>query len=253
MSAIDTAVSSTNETMPATKKAPQVYSKSAILVLSSKNEKTGNVSATYASIDGSCPKDCMHRDNGCYAQTGMVGIHSFRLNAFSKTLPRSDAREVARTEARQIRQAIRDGNNVRPMRLHVAGDCRTPAAAKILSDACQEWNNPVWTYTHAWKVVPRGNWGKVSVLASVDNKKDISAAMERGYAVAIVVEKHPDDGRAWTMPTGHRVVPCPAQTRDNVTCEKCRLCWKDGFLRETKAVISFAAHGVKKRSLTVIK
>lgn len=228
--------------------------KTAIFVARSKNEKTGPVSVTYASIDGSCPKDCMHRDAGCYAQTGMVGIQTNRLNKNNKTRGRSDAREIAREEARYIRAAIANGENTQAMRLHVAGDCRTASAARTVSSACEGWNNPVWTYTHAWKVVDRENWGNVSVLASVDKSEDISLAFERGYAPAIVVSEHPTDGKSFVRAEDNiRIIPCPAQTRENVTCDTCKLCWNAARLHATRSAISFAAHGVRKRKLTVIR
>lgn len=226
--------------------------KIATLVLSSKNVKVGDASATYASIDGSCPSDCAHRNSGCYAQSGNVGIHVSRLNATSNQRAREDAREVARAEAREIRAAVKAGLDVRPLRIHVSGDARTPSAALEISRAVEGWRQPVWSYTHAWKRVPRENWGKVSVLASVDNPEDISLAFERGYAPAIVVEKHPENGKAYVREDGVKVIPCPAQTRD-VTCVQCGLCMNGNKLHAQKAAIAFAAHGVSKRKLTVIK
>jgi len=232
----------------------KVYNKAAFLTLRSKNEKTGNVSVTYASIDGSCPTDCAHRNAGCYAQMGMVGIHTVRLDAFSKANPRHDAREVARDEAREIRAAIKNGENKRPMRLHVAGDARTNSAARTLRDACENWGQSIWTYTHAWKKVSRDSWGpKISVLASVDRPEDISLAFERGYAPAIVVKKHEGAKAYHDANLGIKVIPCPAQTKENITCDKCKLCWNDTFLRETRAAIAFEGHGVKKRQLTVLR
>lgn len=243
----------TVENLPKAKNV-KVYTQSAFLTLSSKNEKTGNVSVTYASIDGSCPTDCAHRNAGCYAQAGPVAIHAGRLDTYSKTRTRNDAREVARDEAREIRKAITDGNNVRPMRLHVSGDARTNSAAKTLRDACDGWNNPVWSYTHAWKRVARESWGeKISVLASVDKPEDISLAFDRGYAPAIVVEKHDSPKAHFDTTLQAKVIPCPAQTKENVSCVTCKLCWNDDYLREARAVIAFAAHGVQKKKLTVIR
>lgn len=227
--------------------------KFATLVLKSKNEKVGDASATYASIDGSCPKTCAHKDKGCYAQLGNVGIHTIRLNGVNNTRVRQDAREVARSEARQIKAAILAGQDTRPLRLHVAGDCRTVSATKTLSKAVEGWKNKVWTYTHAWKVVPRQNWGTVSVLASVDRSEDMALALEMGYAPAVVVDHHPENGKAYIRAEdGIRVIPCPAQTR-GITCVKCGLCLSADRLAETRSAISFAAHGSSKRRMTVIK
>jgi hypothetical protein len=223
------------------------------LVLASKNAKIGDVSATYASIEGSCPSDCAHRDAGCYAQLGNVGIHSKRLDRANAVRTREDAREVARAEAREIKAAIVAGEDTRPLRIHVAGDCRTPSAAREIASAVEGWRPPVWSYTHAWKRVARENWGKVSVLASVDRAEDLSLAFERGYAPAIVVGSHPANGKAYTRPEdGVRVIPCPNQTRD-VTCVQCGLCMNATRLHATRSAIAFAAHSVMKRRLTVIK
>ena len=227
--------------------------KFATLVLKSKNEKVGDASATYASIDGSCPKSCAHKDKGCYAQAGNVGIHSIRLNGANNARVRQDAREVARSEARQIKAAILAGQDTRPLRLHVAGDCRTVSATRALAKAAKGWHNKVWTYTHAWKDVPRENWGTVSVLASVDRAEDMPLALEMGYAPAVVVDHHPENGKAHIRSEdGIRVIPCPAQTRE-VTCVQCGLCLNANRLLATKSAISFAAHGSSKRRMTVIK
>jgi len=231
--------------------------KIATLVLKSKNVKIGEVSATYASIDGSCPSDCMHKGAGCYAQAGNVGIHVSRMNATNNVRTRQDAREVAREvareEARQIKAAIASGDDTRPLRVHVSGDCRTPSAAREIATAVENWKAPVWGYTHAWKKVSRQDWGRASVLASVDSAEDLPLAFSRGYAPAIVVEKHPENGKAFLREDGVKVIPCPAQTREDVTCVKCGLCMNADKLHGMNAAISFAAHGVSKRKLTVIK
>ncbi len=226
----------------------------ATLVLKSKNGKIGRVAATYASIEGSCPKDCALRDAGCYAQTAFVGITTARLNASVK---RSTTPEkVAREEATLILDAIARHRNRTPLRLHVAGDCRTDEAARILSDSVREWGHPVWTYTHAWKTVQKAAWGAVSVLASIDRPQEAWAALERGYAPARVVPAHPTDGKA-TVESGIRWIPCPEQTGRAESCDACKLCWQSEALVAQGAGISFAAHGSRentiKRRLSVIR
>lgn len=244
----------------------------------SENSKTGPVSATY-SAQSSCPSCCPLLDGqGCYAETGMVGIYSARLNknAGGRTA-RIDPRKIAREEARAI-----DGlTGERPLRLHVVGDARTNGAAKILARAAGDyirrgWRSlllskrmegrpkpldshwtRVWTYTHAWRTVSRkswlGPWGNnvVSVLASCETINQTRKAMELGYAAALVVDSHPVDGKAWSAPGGKvTVIPCPAQTKPGeVTCVSCRLCWKDDWLRETRRVIAFEAHGSGKNKV----
>src|SRR5262249_12483790 len=213
----------------------------AIAVETSTNAKLGPVSATYAS-QASCPRSCPWYRNGCYAERGQVGFQTRRLN-------RSRIREAARiaeAEARAIDALTGD----RLLRLHVVGDARTDAAARVLSAAAQRYarrgNAPrrgrkVWTYTHAWRTVSRASWDDaVSVLASVETVKEAREAMRAGYAAAVVVcaferqSAYPIDGVT--------VLPCPNQTR-GVTCRACGLCRDDERLRAAGVVIGFEAPG----------
>jgi hypothetical protein len=49
-------------------------------------------------------------------------------------------------------------------------------------------------------------------------------------------------------PAGHRVVVCPAQTRDDVTCQTCRLCSSP----KRKSIIGFISHGSRARQAEAI-
>lgn len=223
------------------------------------NAKTGRVAVTYADLRASCPASCPLRGEGCYAEN--FAIYPW-FRALAEAGRGHDARSTARAEAR----AIDSGRVVqgRAMRLHVAGDCRTAVAARIVSAAARRYiargGGPVWTYTHAWRVVPRSAWGPrgaLSVLASTERAEDAPRALARGYAPALVVDTHPADGRATVDARGVRWVPCPAQTRDNVACVNCRLCWDAEGLRARRTGITFAAHGARassaKRRLAVIQ
>jgi hypothetical protein len=157
---------------------------------------------------------------------------------------------LARAEARAIDALTGD----RPLRLHVVGDCRTRTAARIVAQAAERYRRragrPVWTYTHAWRAVPRADWGCVSVLASCETPAQAAEAMEAGYAVALLVADFPSE--AAFAHAGLRVIPCPEQTR-GTTCRDCRLCWDDRRLHAAGLVIGFRAHGQGRRhALAVI-
>ena len=221
----------------------------AYFVLVSQNHKTGPVAATYASIEATCPKDCAFKDAGCYAKGGRVGILNAQLVTGVTPL------QAAVQEARQI-EAVRPPLGL-ALRLHVSGDCRTVAAARRLGRAGVLWQDrgggSVWTYTHAWRLVPRGAWGRgVSVLASIEHVGQAAAARKAGYAPALVVPAHPKSGRAWRA-GGVRWIPCPEQTR-GIPCASCGLCFKADELRDRGAGIAFAAHSQgKKHVLRVIQ
>jgi hypothetical protein len=188
------------------------------------NRKVGDVAVTMVS------------QKTCYAASGPQGIHTARLNK-----ARASATELARAEAHGIAQL--DGT--KPMRLHVVGDCSTKTAARTVSKAADAYSakrgQKVFTYTHAWRNVPREAWGQVSVLASCETPEQIEEARRRGYATAIVVPEFPSE-KAYTL-KGEKVVPCPEQTGRSETCTSCRLCWDDVGLRERKVTIAFSAHG----------
>jgi hypothetical protein len=205
------------------------------------NEKTGAVSTTYVS-QASCPKECAFFNEGCYAESGMAGIWTNRLNkqVGGKDVD-VDASEIALDEAKAIDSLT--GQN--DLRLHVVGDCRTGSAARIVAAAERfmgRFGRRVWSYTHAWRKVARSSWGKVSILASCETVAHVVDAMAQGYAAALVVDKHPEDGKAYKV--GEIVmIPCPAQTKDGIQCVDCKLCWRDEWLLEAKRCITFEAHG----------
>lgn len=218
--------------------------KPAIAVELSANAKTGPVSATYAS-QASCPSSCALRGAGCYAETGMVGIQTRRLNR-TKATPL----QIARAES----AAIAALSGTRPLRLHVVGDACGARAAAIVGKAALVYHRkhqaPVWTYTHAWREAPRAAWGAgVSILASLESPAQAPAARAAGYgALAMVVAEHPADGRAARDQEGNLLIPCPAQTK-GVQCVQCRLCWREDYLTQAKAIVTFEAHGLRAKTV----
>lgn len=237
----------------------------AIFVPKSKNAKIGSVrnprarvATTYASIKGSCPKDCARRvDGSCYAKSGPV--HMYVGRRLDAATPMHSPLTVAREEAAAIDAAFpagvpQDGTRGgRDLRLHTSGDCSTPQAARIVGAAAQRYRErnggAVWTYTHAWRDVAPSEWGQaVSVLASLDNAADANEAHARGYAPARVVASFPEGNRAWTE-HGVKWIACPAQTRDDTGCADCRLCLDASALHARRAGIAFEAHGTRAKAL----
>ncbi len=208
------------------------------------------VSSTYVSISSTCPTSCTFRNNGCYAQTGFTGRAIKQLDAVGAT-----EREAIDDEVRQIdsfgryrgipQDGGRRGKSGRDLRLHVAGDVRSVESVEALAAAATRWKarggGDVWTYTHAWRSLPRAAWGPVSVLASVEDAGSAAIARLRGYVPAVVVAEFPSD-RAFDLPGLGRVIPCPGETR-GATCVECRLCLDADALARRDVAIGFAVHG----------
>jgi hypothetical protein len=209
----------------------------------SQNRKVGDVSATYAS-QKTCSPTCPFYNSGCYAELGLTGFTTRRVN-YQQKRSKITALDLAQREAKAIGKL----SGKRPCRLHVVGDCTTDLCALIVSTAADEYRSrhgkPVWTYTHSWRDVNRQSWGNVSVLASCETTADVRIARALGYATAVVVEKHASD-KAYVQ-DGIKMIPCPQQTHKSVTCESCKLCFDDKRLRAIGGTIAFASHGATKK------
>ena len=217
------------------------------------------VDATYVTIKGSCPNSCSLKGEGCYAQSSFVGMHVARLDKASQGI---SALQVAREEAKAIDQSYNGGKvpTNRDLRVHVSGDSRTLAGTRLINNAIGRWKKrgggDCWSYTHAWKNIPRDEWTNVSILASISSVQEVKLARKQGYAPAIVVIEHLDNKTYKLHNSDVKWIPCPAQTK-GVGCSDCRLCFNANRLFQGNYGIAFAAHGINsnkiKRRLTVIK
>jgi hypothetical protein len=222
------------------------------------NEKTGKIAATHVGTDRTC-QTCKLKDPDpvtgkipCYYRSGFrTAPLDARMNEAARVQKASLVR-IAKAEARLIDRLLtgkkRDGSNRvtgRPLRIHVGGDTPTKEAAVIVAAAARRFTErvqaPAYTYTHSWRTVPRKAWSGVSVLASIESTADGRKALKRGYAPAVVVERF--DGPKAFERDGVRWIPCPAQTRADVSCDSCRLCMNADALRDRGTGIAFAAHG----------
>ncbi len=210
------------------------------------------VCSSYVSIETTCPDTCAFKGGGCYVRSGFTATMSRNLDDVARHY---SVDEVIREEVRLIDGAFplpkgvpQDGaRGGRDLRLHVGGDIRTRNHARWLGSAADRYRERggglVWSFTHAWRDVPRVEWGyAVSVLASVERPEEIESAREHGYAAAIVLNQFPST-KAFTLPgTTARIIPCPAETVGR-TCVECRLCLDAGKLFERNFAIAFEAHG----------
>jgi hypothetical protein len=224
-------------------------------VVASTNKKTGATDVTYVSLQ-SCPECPFAGGEGCYAENYPA---AFTVAPLAREGAKTS--DIAKAEADAI-DASYNGGKVpygRALRLHISGDSRTKTAAKTVSAAVKRWQGrgggPAWSYTHAWRKVPKEAWGTISVLASVEQAVEAKEAFEHGYAPAIVIDTFPNGPKSFVK-DDVRFIPCPAQTSDK-TCDQCELCWDADALHKRKTGIAFEAHGTKtkviKRRLAVLQ
>jgi len=80
------------------------------------------------------------------------------------------------------------------------------------------------------------------VNCSTETESAADAAVAAGLPAVLAVNS--EESRAqWNTAAGNRVIVCPAQQRDGVTCSDCMLCHKRG----RRVVVAFLAHGTGKR------
>lgn len=244
----------------------------ALLVPVSDNSKTGRITTTYVA-QSTCPPTCPLRSAGCYAESGLVGIQTHKLNKQG-----TSATEAAQSEVLLLRQYAKDilaGQHLRPptfMRLHVVGDVPNWGRVRELAQAVASWHRAVrqhyakhghtvtpkaLAYTHNWRSVPRHHWGLISVLASCENLRQASEARAAGYTPALIVSKFKSPN-AYMLPEGlsyissdaeaHWVIPCPAQTSSGrIQCVDCKLCFNDTM--RSGGLIGFEAHGCRTKKV----
>jgi hypothetical protein len=200
------------------------------------NRKTGAIPVTYSARD-TCPPSCPHYRTDCYAEDFYTRL------AWDKVPARGgDIEALAASVA-----ALPDGQL---WRHNVAGDLPGigekidgRALGKIIK---ANKGKRGFTFTHKTStarnraLIQLANNGGFTVNLSAD---DVGHADKlANYGVAPVVAIVPIDTPAkFTTPQGRRGIVCPAQLREDVTCESCGLCSLSG----RAVIIGFRAHGTR--------
>jgi hypothetical protein len=206
------------------------------------NAKTGPIAVTTSSKN-TCPARCPlnnANEGGCYAQAGPISWH---WNAVSTGKRGTD-----------WNQHLRELNALpkfSALRINQAGDL--PLFGGSIGTAVRDLDKVVprhsWTYTHhdPETDVILGT-KRLTVNVSCEDFRQVDWNKSLGLPVVVVLPENAP--KVQYTPKGHKVVVCPAQTLDNVTCASCMLCAK----KDRKIVIGFRAHGTsKKKAETALK
>jgi len=204
------------------------------------NAKTGPVAVTTSSR-ATCSPTCPFFQNGCYADGGPLRFHWDKVSRGERGKPwREHLADLA---------ALPAGSQ---LRLNQAGDL--PATdgkisrlyARALAAAVKHLK--AWTYSHH-KLTPSNlqilrflNGQGLTVNCSTESESAADAAVAAGLPAVLTVDSA-ETRAQWSTAAGNRVIVCPAQQRDGVTCSDCMLCHKRG----RRVVVAFLAHGTGKR------
>lgn len=218
----------------------------------SRNAKTGNIPVTTSDAK-TCPDACPLKASGaCYAKHGPLGMYWQKINAG----------QYANTWQHLIDSvaALPDGQLWRHNQagdLPGEGDNIDPQSLIQLVNANR--NKRGFTYTHkpvddkSEQSKSNAHWIKWSngrgftINLSADNlaEADSLKALNIGPVVTVLPREAPSVS---FTPNGHKVVVCPAQTRDDVSCKTCGLC----AISNRDVIVGFLAHGVSAKKAEAI-
>lgn len=211
------------------------------LTLKSSNEKTGPIPVS-TSPRSSCPSSCPMLSR-CYAESGFrLRLHWDKVSSGEKGVAwEAFCDKISNLPEGQLWRHNQAGD------LPGEGDRIDAKALAKLAKSNQGKRG--YTYTH--KPVTKGRFAKknreaierankegFTVNLSANNPTEVDALAELGIApvVTIIPRGHP--ATSYT-PAGRKIIGCPAQRRDDVSCATCGLC----AVASRSVVVGFWAHG----------
>ncbi len=215
------------------------------------NRKTGPIAVT-TNPKQTCPPACPFRKGGCYAATGAINIHWLAVS-----------RDQAGTDYDAHVKALSALPSGQLARLNQAGDLAgignridgTKLRAMILASKGKRF----FTYTHKpvlgesqiarnnRSLVAEANKEGLAINLSGNNLEHADQLKALGIAPVVCVLPIGSPDTVQT-PAGHKVVKCPAQTREYVTCATCKLCAQG----KRNVIVGFEAHGNAKRRVSQV-
>lgn len=231
-----------------------------ILLPTSSNKKTGDIMQSYSSRS-TCPKDCVFKNNGCYAE----GYHTKMV--WDRCEDKNDARYVINGE--QLKIGLLEGafNRLRKnpardsilFRHNVAGDLavegtnlidvnRVDTIAVAIEGANKVAGEIIkgYTYTHcnidlnASDIIHDAAHKRFLINASCETVDEVKHAKSLGIN-AVIASVDPKETEKELKAVGLYGAQCPAQVNEGMDCDRCQLCAKN-----RKVVIIFEVHGQSK-------
>jgi hypothetical protein len=217
------------------------------LTLSSSNVKTGPIPVS-GSGSSTCPNACPLKEKGCYGLGGHIRFHWNAIDRADRgTTWDGFCESISKLPEGQLWRHNQIGD--------LPGDNNKVDGALLGKLALANRGKRGFTYTH--KPVLDDQTGPVA-----NNRKAIAAANREGFVVNLSANglSHADKLAALNIgpvvtilpngiedntqtPQGRRVVVCPAQKRDGVTCASCQLCSRGN----RSVIVGFIPHGTSKK------
>lgn len=214
------------------------------LTLKSANAKTGPIPVSTSSAV-TCADDCPFKAKGCYAKGGPLALHWSKVTSGERGIDwQSFIKQVRNFPAGQLWRHNQAGD------LPGVGNAIDATALAELSAANEGKRG--FTYSHKpptgdnLSALRAANAAGFTVNLSANSVNHADTLAKLGLPVAAVVPQDSPD--RFTTPEGNRVVVCPAQRVDGISCNTCRLCAKAnrGF------IVGFKPHGAASKAVNQI-
>jgi hypothetical protein len=213
----------------------------------SSNSKTGAIPVTVSNRK-TCPTSCPLLKNGCYAEGYYTQLHWDKVTNGERG-----------TNWDEFISAIKSLPKRILWRHNVSGDLvgnndiiDAPALAQLVQ---ANKNKSGFSYTHYpmtnnnnIQAVKKANDAGFTVNLSANNIEQADHYKALGIAPVVVVVSENCEKVTFT-PNNNKIVVCPAQTSEKVTCSSCGLCQKT----DRDYIIGFRVHGTytKKAKLSL--
>lgn len=208
------------------------------------NAKTGPIPVS-GSQSNTCPPACPFspkdgKANGCYAAYGPISWHWRKLNNGKVGFEWNEFLAKVRALPRQTFWRHNQFGDLQ-------GDGNAIDAAKLAELVRANTDRKGFTYTHKpvldnrenRKAVLHANAGGFTINLSANNLDNADELKALGIA-PVVVTLPKDAPNVLYTKAQNKVIVCPAQQKDNVTCATCRLCQNVS----RSVIIGFKAHGM---------
>lgn len=215
----------------------------------SSNSKTGPIPVS-TSNSSTCPDACPIKLKGCYAKYGPTGMHWRKLDEGSS----KNAKEWA-----GFLQDVKRITRGSLWRHNQAGDLNGTQsglidAAKLDQLVTANKGKRGFTYTHYSPfiglndlVIKTANQQGFTINLSGNDVNHADKLKALDIAPVVVLMPRDAEKVSYT-PAGNKVVICPAENSDKVTCLSCGLCQ----VANRDYIIGFRAHGTAAKTVELI-
>lgn len=197
------------------------------------NRKTGPIPTT-RSPNTTCPDSCGLKGNGCYAENAPL-VWAWTADAVKGCDFETLLMKIRRIPAGNL------------WRHNEAGDLDFETLERLVH---ANSGRRGFTYTHHSPIQsPRrladlraANANGFTINVSADNVLQADQYRSLGLPTVVVLSQKAEN--VSYTPNGNKIVACPAEKSDRVTCATCGLCQ----IADRPYIIGFRAHGTKKKA-----